>query len=139
MQQRRILSIGGDAVYVEILWDDPMQVEQPDETIIATDPNATWRIHEVFYQNIYEPPTDFRLSLRHRTDPLSWIIEPNTPQESRVFNPGVRPDMRDLSAITLGSEGAIGGGLRALVPASTPNLFAAFVPSLHFQFKRRRR
>jgi hypothetical protein len=139
MQRRRVLSVGGDAVYVEILWDDPMQVEQPDESVIATDPDATWLIHEVFYQNIYEPPTDFKVSLRHRLNPMSWIIEPNTPEESRVFNPGTRPDMRDLTAITLGSSGAIGGGLAAVAKVASPQLFATFVPSLHFRFKRRRR
>jgi hypothetical protein len=121
-----------------------MQVEQPDDSVIATDPDATWLIHEVFYQNIYEPPTDWRVSLRHRTNPMSWIIEPNTPEESRVFTPGTRPDMRDLTAITLGTSGVIGGGLAAArlskdVAEPQPQLFAAFIPSLHFQFKRRRR
>jgi hypothetical protein len=143
MQRRRILSIGEDAVYIEIYWDDPMQVEQSDETFVNGDPDATWLIHEVVWQNIYEPPTPWRLTLRHNTQPMSFPMAPGTLRTVHTFSPGQRPDMRDINSIALGTAPVSGGGgggpRKAADPIPPLPLFATFIPSQHFHFKKRRK
>ena len=63
MIRSRIASIGGDAVYLDVYWDDPQPVEsQGDGTIVEEDPAATRRIHEVYYQNLYQPPHTFTIT-----------------------------------------------------------------------------
>jgi hypothetical protein len=98
--RRRILSMMGDECYVDIYWDSPMVVEDEAGNVSLQDPGASYLIHQVFWANVSTTRT-YRLTLRHKTAPFERTITPNTPETSHTFPTGQRPDMRDLSGITM--------------------------------------
>lgn len=99
MIRQAVCSALGRLVYVDVYWDSPQIVEFEDGTTVTGDPNATYLIQTVYWRNL--SGDTWGLELRHTTQPFVRTILPGTTEQTQNFAAAQKPDMRDISGITL--------------------------------------
>jgi hypothetical protein len=122
MTRSRLMSMGANLVWVDLYWDSPMGVEQPDGTVIEGDPSATWIVHDIFFANL-STNIDFRITLAHRVNAdLTRRLDRNTPEDQWNLGVGQQPDLRETTILTLSqlNPGVPTGILRSLLRFGRP-------------------
>lgn len=100
MKRDRMLQTGGGVTFVDVFWDSPLRVWDEDGNIISEgDPNATYLIHEIIYQNMVDPPADWLVKVVVSGQPMQRLVPAFTPETTWALAPGQRPDMRNVTSI----------------------------------------